>query len=291
MLARNFTDILALANSIAREQDTSTRSVVRELIQYEILNALLEMDVLQTLTFQGGTALHLSYNEMRFSEDLDFVGGINFDPHIMDEFELALSQKIGQRYSLAVTVKPRIGATGIATWKAIIRIPDSNRANKQSEMIQIEVANIPAYTRNTQKRIHTLTRDLETVYTSLFVPVESLEEIAADKVIAFGVRRYVTYRDIWDLWGLSDRNLDRVQVSNLIQKKLSDYRIDLNQFTVSTSARLKEMSTHYYQKKFTAEMERFVYGTVRRMLDDRDTVVSIIEQAKALVSTYLAPTP
>ena len=48
--------------------------IEKELLHYDILFALEMEDLLDTLTFQGGTALRLCYGSQRFSEDLDFVG-------------------------------------------------------------------------------------------------------------------------------------------------------------------------------------------------------------------------
>ena len=52
--------------------------IEKELLHYDILFALDNADLLDKLTFQGGTSLRLCYGAPRFSEDLDFAGGINF---------------------------------------------------------------------------------------------------------------------------------------------------------------------------------------------------------------------
>ena len=49
--------------------------VEKELLHHDILRTMAEMDVLQHLTFIGGTCLRACYGSNRLSEDLDFTGG------------------------------------------------------------------------------------------------------------------------------------------------------------------------------------------------------------------------
>ena len=48
------------------------RNLLREYMQYKILETLYESDWSQKLVFMGGTAIHLFHGNTRFSEDLDF---------------------------------------------------------------------------------------------------------------------------------------------------------------------------------------------------------------------------
>ena len=49
------------------------RAVIeKELLHYDLLFALDKYDLLDKLTFQGGTSLRLCYGAPRLSEDLDF---------------------------------------------------------------------------------------------------------------------------------------------------------------------------------------------------------------------------
>ncbi len=48
------------------------RNLLREYVQYKILETLYESDWSQKLVFTGGTAIHLLHGNTRFSEDLDF---------------------------------------------------------------------------------------------------------------------------------------------------------------------------------------------------------------------------
>ena len=52
--------------------------LLKELLHYDILLCLDQSGFLATLTFHGGTALRLCYGAPRFSEDLDFAAGPDF---------------------------------------------------------------------------------------------------------------------------------------------------------------------------------------------------------------------
>jgi len=52
------------------------RNILREYLQYKILEIIFNSKIGQSLAFLGGTALRVIYNNGRFSEDLDFN---NFD--------------------------------------------------------------------------------------------------------------------------------------------------------------------------------------------------------------------
>lgn len=74
-------DFNAYATQLARTNGRQTMAPVieKELLHYEILRAMEEDGLLGGLVFQGGTCLRLCYGASRYSEDLDFAGGFDFD--------------------------------------------------------------------------------------------------------------------------------------------------------------------------------------------------------------------
>jgi len=48
------------------------RNILREYLQYKILEIIFNSETGRSLAFLGGTALRILYNSNRFSEDLDF---------------------------------------------------------------------------------------------------------------------------------------------------------------------------------------------------------------------------
>ena len=128
--------------------------IEKELLHYNILFALDQDDLLDQLTFQGGTSLRLCYGAPRFSEDLNFAGGRDFATTQLLSMKSCLEGYIGKRYGFEVTVKePKETAADrkhehIRVDKWQIRVVTSpQRRDLPKQMIKIEVANIPAYSR------------------------------------------------------------------------------------------------------------------------------------------------
>ena len=48
------------------------KNLLREYLQYKILEAIFESPLADKLTFMGGTCIHIVHGSPRFSEDLDF---------------------------------------------------------------------------------------------------------------------------------------------------------------------------------------------------------------------------
>ena len=57
----------------ASEEKVSASLVFKEYLHYFALDYLFKKGMFSDLVFQGGTALRLVYNGLRYSEDLDFV--------------------------------------------------------------------------------------------------------------------------------------------------------------------------------------------------------------------------
>ena len=80
-------DFNAYAAQLARTNGRQTMAPVieKELLHYEILRAMEEDGLLGDLVLQGGTCLRLCYGASRYSEDLDFAGGFDFDAADLDD--------------------------------------------------------------------------------------------------------------------------------------------------------------------------------------------------------------
>jgi len=48
------------------------KNLLREYLQYKILEAIFESPLADKLAFMGGTCIHIVHGSSRFSEDLDF---------------------------------------------------------------------------------------------------------------------------------------------------------------------------------------------------------------------------
>ena len=197
-------DFNYLVNRICHANNLqSSRLVIeKELLHYDILFALSEHKLLDQLTFQGGTALRLCYQLRRFSEDLDFVSGQHIPYSTLTRMKSVIEEYLGRRYGFTVRVKePRAAESSqkvtVSRWQITV-ITHPEQPDISSQKIRIEVANVPAYTRNLLP-IKSNYDVLPDGYDDLFIHVESLEEILVDKIIAYVARSHVKARDLWDL--------------------------------------------------------------------------------------------
>lgn len=116
------------------------KNILREYLQYKILEIVFNSKLAPKLSFLGGTALRIVYNNARFSEDLDFD---NFNLN-QNDFSL-----------LAEEIEKNLGKEGYkveirnvfkGAYRCYIKIPDILFENKISDlahekiMIQIDTA-------------------------------------------------------------------------------------------------------------------------------------------------------
>ena len=256
----NFAQLVNKAMQV--ENVSHMRSVIeKELLHYDILFALEKGGLLDKLTFQGGTSLRLCYGGNRFSEDLDFAGGKDFSSAMLADMKHCIEKYIGERYGLEVTVKepkdlkqdPKYSELSIDKWQiAVVTSPERKDLPKQK--IKVEVANIPAYTREPQP-LQINYDFLPDGYSDTLILTESLDEVMADKIISLpATTRYVRHRDIWDLAWLQQQgatlNMD------LVKNKVSDYKLEhFNKMLENFLERLPDIVS---SEAFIAEMKRFL---------------------------------
>ncbi len=201
----------------------------KELLHYDILFCLAQSGMLDDLVFQGGTSLRLCYGSRRYSEDLDFVGGRGFTSSALKDMKNSLEDYLVARYGLEVTVKeppvlrqePDYSALKVDKWQiSVVTYP--GRRDLPRQRIKIEVANIPAYTREVLplRKNHPYLPD---GYDDILIAVESLDEIMADKLVSLAAAEHVRHRDIWDLSWLQQQGAGIR--SDLVMSKIDDYRV------------------------------------------------------------------
>ena len=117
------------------------RNILREYLQYKILEIIFNSKYAQDVIFLGGTALRIVYNNSRFSEDLDF-----------DNFHLTAEQFT----DLANEVKKKLELEGYEVeiknvfknaYRSYIRMPnilfDNDMSNLKEEKIMIQIDTLP----------------------------------------------------------------------------------------------------------------------------------------------------
>ncbi|AYA41984.1 nucleotidyl transferase AbiEii/AbiGii toxin family protein [Xenorhabdus nematophila] len=287
------TDFNILVDEIVTQNGfTDIRPVVeKELLHYDILHCLAKNGLLKKLTFQGGTSLRLCYGSNRFSEDLDFAGGRDFCSADLGRIKESIENYLGARYGLEVTVKepnelrkePEYANVKIDKWQiSVTTAPERKDLPKQR--IKIEIANIPAYTKNPRP----LTRNYPVLpdgYSETIVLVEELTEILADKLVSFpATTKHIRYRDMWDLVWLKQQGVE--PDTDLIKRKLSDYCLtDFGEQRL-IQARLDSIENLIASGTFQEEMKRFLPAPVyNRTIGQTDFTRYLETTLKALLTT------
>jgi len=274
--------------------------VEKELLHYEILQALDREGLLKDLVFQGGTALRLCRGSDRFSEDLDFAGGVDFTADKMGRIKDCVENRIGDRFGLMVTVNAKLAKAGanlvkVDKWWISIETSPENPAMPRQK-IKLEIANIPARTRE----LVPLQANYDSVRAmpTVLIITESLDEIMADKILAFPTSLRdnqgraakpdsgkIRHRDIWDLAWLSARGakLD----PKLVAAKISDYGVDgYEGMLVEAIERLPSIVN---SPEFKAQMTRFIdSSTVSRTLEKGGYLDYLSTSVGKIFSTMLS---
>jgi len=268
---KDFSELVDLA--MANPGLSAMRPVVeKELLHYEIFQALDAEGLLKGLVFQGGTSLRLCRGSDRFSEDLDFAGGVNFSSESMQKIKECIEKRIGARFGLKVLVnnKPaKVGGDGInhvrvdKWWISIQTSPDNPAMPRQK--IKLEIANIPAYTRE----LVPLKANYDVLggMPMVMVNTESLDEIMADKVLAFPTSLLdnqgrqvgpdsarIRHRDIWDLAWMASRGAKLVP--ELVIAKIKDYGVV--DYSRLLAFAIEQIPQIVKGAEFKAQMMRFI---------------------------------
>jgi predicted nucleotidyltransferase component of viral defense system len=253
--------------------------IEKELLHYDILFALDQAGLLDQLTFQGGTALRLCYGLERFSEDLDFAGGRDFNSKQLLEIKSCLESYLGKRYGLSVNVKepkdmlqdPVYAELKIDKWQVSITTAP-NRKDIPKQRIKLEVANVPAYSRRPRSLLHNYDF-LPDGYQDTLVLTESLDEIMADKLISLvNTVRYVRHRDIWDLRWLKQQGATINM--EFVKNKIADYQIV--DYLEKLDRRIASLSSVITGKPFYDELSRFIPTPVRERTLDKEKFLQFL---------------
>lgn len=259
-MKRTRKDLLELADQFASEHQAPSNVIIKEILHYEILHALVESGAARGLVFQGGTALRLCYKGSRYSEDLDFAGGRDFKPERIQAFTDMLGDEIASAYGLELDVRNTSSAldgqaVSVERFRTVIRVPNANPSIPQKQVINLEIATVPSHDPRPQAVVGHYA-ELGGALNNLIVIAESPREILADKIVALGARSFVKHRDVWDLKFLSD-NGHQVD-HDLVRTKLQDYRLDPEEFVERLRRRAEELGSEATRQGFLKEMSRFV---------------------------------
>ncbi len=247
-----------IAAAIANQQELAPLQIVveKELLHHDILREMSKAGLLKDLTFIGGTCLRACYGSNRLSEDLDFTGGIDFTKHSLISLASVLSNQLRIKYDLLVEVSEPIRESGnVDTWKLkVITRPD--QPNLPMQRIHIDICAVPSYDKQPLLLRNHYGVDMGT--SGLIIQAQSKEEILADKLVAFALRRNrIKNRDLWDIGWLKQQNI--LLPIDLVWKKVADRHCDIADFVNLLSERVSSLRDNpQVQRDFVTEIKRFM---------------------------------
>lgn len=247
-----------------------TPVIEKEILHHDIIDVMVKQGVMQQLTFIGGTSLRMCYNSARLSEDLDFNGGHDFKPSDFDGLEFEIQQYIQNKYETNVWVnKPNENKQGNTSSWTVSIIKEAARPDLPRQKMHIDVCAIPSF--DIQKRPLLNHYNIVVPTEGILVPVQSLKEILADKLIALAYRsRRIKPRDIWDIVWIKQRGIALSEA--LVEQKLAARSKQKEEFIESLKVQLEKlMQDDEVRVDFNMEMSRFIPKQIKeRTLDNPD---------------------
>ncbi len=234
-------------------------AIEKELLIYDILFCLDQINLLNSIVFQGGTLLRLGYGGSRFSEYLDFVGGVDFSASDFKKIKPCIEKFLTKKYGLATNVnEPAVITTRgsssqeikVNRWRISVATKPY-RKDLPHQRLKLEVANVPAYTREViaLKAHHDF---LPSGYSDTLIVSETLNEVMADKLISLpATTQYTRFRDIWDLCWLVKRGA--TVDCGLVTSKVHDYQVIDYESLLNNS--IDQIVNHINSKPFIDEIK------------------------------------
>lgn len=228
----------------------------KELLHHDILREMSQAGLLSSLTFIGDTCLRACYGSYRLSEDLDFSGGADFKKDTLADLGKVLERQIRRKYGLNVQVSEPVRESGnVDTWKIkIVTRPGSK--SEPMQRINIDICSVPSYDRRPMVLRNHYRVDMGT--SGLVIQAQSMEEIYADKMVAFAFRpNRIKNRDLWDIGWLEEQAVSLP--IELVKKKVADHKRTGAEFCEIVSERIEQLfHDPNVRKEFLHEMQRFL---------------------------------
>lgn len=137
-------------------------------------------------------------------------------------------------------------------WQVSVETAPAQR-DMPPQRIKLEIANIPAYTSELLPLRQNY--DFLSGYGTVLVNAESVDEILADKVVAFSASvKNIRYRDIWDIAWLQQQGAGLNP--ELVLRKVEDYHMSgFDRLLADANRRLPGLID---SKEFADQMARFI---------------------------------
>ncbi len=168
------------------------RSLLREYLQYKILEIIFASEYATKLVFIGGTALRIVHDNSRFSEDVDF-----------DNFGLTAAEfeETSQKVKAGLTAEGfnvEIGFRGKESYRCDVKFPGllfgSGLSQHEGEKILVQIDSLSqGFSYKPERKI----LNKFDVFTEIFTP--SPELLLSQKINAIFTRKRAKGRDFYDV--------------------------------------------------------------------------------------------
>lgn len=237
------------------------RNIIREYLQYKILEIIFSNDLSRKLSFIGGTSLRIVYGTSRFSEDLDF-----------DNFRLTLSEfnKLSNEVKQGLELEGYEVEIKIVSRKAFrcyIRIPkllyEKGLSNFSNEKITIQ---IDSESQGYNYKPNRFLLNKFDVFTHILVTPADI--LLSQKLWAILNRKVLKGRDIYDvtfLFGITKPDYNYLKLKSKID--------NLENLKKAISKRLTKENL----EKIARDVQPFLInpGEVKRILNFNEFIDSL----------------
>src|SRR3989339_557536 len=239
------------------------RNILREYLQYKILEIIVDSKYANKLSFLGGTALRIVYNNSRFSDDLDF-----------DNFNLTKDDFA----NLSLIIKERLHKEGFevdvrnvfkSAFRTYIKIPDILFQNQispyKNEVLLIQVDTVPHYY---DYKVDRKLLNKFGVFTE--INVTPLPILLAQKIYAAFQRKRTQGRDFYDIVFLMSFNVD--PDFNYLKKAIDvKNKVELKKYILRNSKNLD-----FTKLAFDFEYFLFKRNDTKRVLLFKEYIKSVL---------------
>ena len=179
-------------------------NILREYLQYKILEAVYSSEFGQNLVFMGGTAIHIAHGLPRFSEDLDFDNR-GLDKNGFEALSVILKRKLTLE-GYKVEIDNAFDGAYRAHVKFIALLYDSKLSAHKGEKMLIQLDTEP---QNFNYEPSKMILNKFDIFTQIDVVPEDI--LLAQKIYAIFARKRPMGRDFYDaifLFGKTGPNFD-----------------------------------------------------------------------------------
>lgn len=210
------------------------RNVLREYLQYKILQIIFNSKQASKLSFLGGTALRIVHNNTRFSEDLDF-DNFGLTEKEFDEISAVVKKQLeleGYEVEIKNVYK--------GAYRCYVRIPrllfDSGLSGYEEEKVLIQLDTAPHGFHYQPERVILNKFD---VFTE--INITPLDIILAQKIFAIFNRKALKGRDFYDAIFLLSKTKPNYEYLQLKLKVKNGQELKEKLLTLDEKVNFKEM--------------------------------------------------